>query len=434
MKLHQILESYLRARVTLISVVSREEERIVAEVEKLSTEKKPRFILSWDIADGFKTIAGYGKLPPKCQSPLNTLQEIEKIDTECVVLLKDFHECLRNQPMISRKLRNLSQEFKYTKKTIILSGVTNKLPDDLIDACVTLTLPLPGCDELNEILDDLLRVPGVKVSLTPKEREHLISASLGLTHNQAGDMKKFWEAIQAFYSGRPHYARALLQKIQHLPDAQFILAIAWLNEKEYTNASVIIENIISQRYPIGKQLEQLRIPLTVRMDIEAGWGMELPGSRTGVIIAGARSRQQLQRETEALDLLFSDPNIQEMLEVQLLMADIYISASDDSPSGNRNALEEAIRIACSVENKNELLSSVCRYYNAKAMRRLGCFDQAERTLLELLNSDQLDDSYVKYELARMYEDAGNTRQAQRRYQEIYASFPDFLDVRERMIL
>ena len=169
----------------------------------------------------------------------------------------------------------------------------------------------------------------------------------------SGDMKKFWEAIQAFYSGRPHYARALLQKIQHLPDAQFILAIAWLNEKEYTNASVIIENIISQRYPIGKQLEQLRIPLTVRMDIEAGWGMELPGSRTGVIIAGARSRQQLQRETEALDLLFSDPNIQEMLEVQLLMADIYISASDDSPSGNRNALEEAIRIACSVENKNE---------------------------------------------------------------------------------
>ena len=250
----------------------------------------------------------------------------------------------------------------------------------------------------------------------------------------SGDMKKFWEAIQAFYSGRPHYARALLEKIQHLPDAQFILAIAWLNEKEYTNASVIIENIISQRYPIGKQLEQLRIPLTVRMDIEAGWGMELPGSRTGVIIAGARSRQQLQRETEALDLLFSDPNIQEMLEVQLLMADIYISASDDSPSGNRNALEEAIRIACSVENKNELLSSVCRYYNAKAMRRLGCFDQAERTLLELLNSDQLDDSYVKYELARMYEDAGNTRQAQRRYQEIYASFPDFLDVRERMIL
>ena len=32
----------------------------------------------------------------------------------------------------------------------------------------------------------------------------------------SGDMKKFWEAIQAFYSGRPHYARALLQKIQHL--------------------------------------------------------------------------------------------------------------------------------------------------------------------------------------------------------------------------
>lgn len=185
MKLHQILELYLRSRVTLINIVSREEERIVAEVAKLSTDKRPRFILSWDIADGFKKIEGNGSLPPKCQSPLNALQEIEKMNTECVVLLKDFQECLRNQPMISRKLRNLSQEFKYTKKTIILSSVTNRLPDDLVDACVTLDLPLPGCDELNEILDDLLRIPGVKVSLTPEEREHLISASLGLTHNQA---------------------------------------------------------------------------------------------------------------------------------------------------------------------------------------------------------------------------------------------------------
>ena len=44
------------------------------------------------------------------------------------------------------------------------------------------------------------------------------------------------------------------------------------------------------------------------------------------------------------------------------------------------------------------------------------------------------DLFVKYDLARAYEDAGNTRQAQRRYQEIFASSPNFLDVRERMIL
>ncbi|OQA29087.1 MAG: hypothetical protein BWY58_00068 [Chloroflexi bacterium ADurb.Bin344] len=250
----------------------------------------------------------------------------------------------------------------------------------------------------------------------------------------SGDMKKFGEAIQAFYSGRPNYARALLQKIQYLPDAQFMLAIAWLNEKEYTNASVIIENIINQRFLIGKQLEQLRIQLTVGLEIEAGWGIELPGSQTGVIIAGARSRQQLQRETEALDLLFSDPKVQEMSEVQLLMADIYISASDKSPSGNRTALEEAIRIVCAVENRNDKLVSVCHYYNAKAIRRLGYFDQAERILLNLLNTDQLDTLYVKYELARMYEDAGNTRQARIIYQEIYTSAPDFLDVHQRMIL
>ena len=123
-----------------------------------------------------------------------------------------------------------------------------------------------------------------------------------------------------------------------------------------------------------------------------------------------------------------------MPEVQLLMVDIYLSASDRSPSGNRNALEEAIRVSRAIESQNEHLSFVCRYYNAKAMRRLGYFEQAEKTLEELLTSGQLDDLFVKYELARTYEDAGNTRQAQKRYQEIFASSPNFLDVRERMIL
>ena len=185
MKLSEILESYLRARVTLVNIVSREEESILAEITKLSTQKKQRLIIAWDIADGFKLIAGKGNIPANCQSPLNALNEIEKINVESVFVFKDFQECLRNQPMISRKLRNLTQEFKYTKKTIILTSVSGKLPDDLLDAAVTVLFPLPGVEELNEVLNDLLRVPGVTVGLTPDEKAHLISASLGLTHNQA---------------------------------------------------------------------------------------------------------------------------------------------------------------------------------------------------------------------------------------------------------
>lgn len=250
----------------------------------------------------------------------------------------------------------------------------------------------------------------------------------------SNEMKLFWKAIQAFYSDRPNYARALLQRIHFFPDARFLLAITWINEREYTNALTIIEDILNHGFSVGKQFDQLKFQPTIKMEIEAGWGMELPCSDIGLKIAGAMCQKQLHRETEAFELLYSDSSIQEMLEVQLLMADIYISANDHSPSGNRTALEEVIRIVRTVENKNDLLSPVCRYYCAKAMRRLGYFDQTEKTLIQLLVSSQLDDLYIKYELARTYEDAGKTQKAQKIFQEIFAKSPEFLDIRDHLVL
>jgi len=85
------LETYLRACFTLICVVSHEEESIEAQVKSLCNRTK-RSLLVWDHADYFQQLAG-SIAPPNAKDSLAALEAIEKLEGDCVILLRDFHQC-----------------------------------------------------------------------------------------------------------------------------------------------------------------------------------------------------------------------------------------------------------------------------------------------------------------------------------------------------
>lgn len=181
------LDTYLRARFTLIVVVTSEEER-VQETIKDYCEEKQRPCLSWDVAEYFKWVTspaiGAGS-PPTARDPITALDQIEKLESNSGLLfiLKDFHDLWSN-PQIKRKLRNLSQQLKTTRKSIIITTHVSKLPEELKDEAVLVNFPLPTATELEEVLENLTALPGVKVNLTPLGREKLVQAALGLTASQ----------------------------------------------------------------------------------------------------------------------------------------------------------------------------------------------------------------------------------------------------------
>jgi len=183
MTFEQELDVYLRARFTLMVLVTPEEERALQMV-KAVCERTSRPCVTWDVADGFQALTGGGGSPPSARDPLTALEQVDKADSSVLFVLKDFHECWGN-PQFKRKLRSVAQRLKFTKKSILVTAPSSKIPDELKDEAVVVEFPPPKVVELEEVLNRLTRTPGVKVNLTKLGREKLVQAALGLTASQA---------------------------------------------------------------------------------------------------------------------------------------------------------------------------------------------------------------------------------------------------------
>jgi SpoVK/Ycf46/Vps4 family AAA+-type ATPase len=186
------LDIYLRARFPLLILVTSEEERALQSAKKLC-ESSSRAALSWDIAEGFQVLALAGATTKlSANDPLTALDLTEKADGTALFLLKDFHECWNN-PQIKRKLRSTVQRLKFTKKSILITTPTSKIPEELRDEAVMIEYAPPTPAELEAVLEQLTKVPGVKVVLNKPERDKLVQAAGGLTTAQA--QRLFAEAI-----------------------------------------------------------------------------------------------------------------------------------------------------------------------------------------------------------------------------------------------
>ncbi len=183
MRFDEELEVLLRSRFTLICVVSVEEERLLAELRALC-ERTRRQLVVWDHADFFQPTAGGDALPP-AKDPLAVLDAVDRHQGDALFVLRDFHQCWANQPRVVRKLRNVSQSLKFTRKSIVVTAPVVQVPEELRDVCVLLECPPPGVAELEAILDQLAATPGVRVDLGPASRDRLIRSALGLSSNQA---------------------------------------------------------------------------------------------------------------------------------------------------------------------------------------------------------------------------------------------------------
>lgn len=189
MPIQDEIEIYLRSRFTVLWIASYEEARIIGTLKALCERSNPpRHLFTWDIAAYFKTVTSAdGPSLPDARDPKTALEAIAKADAghDAVFVLKDFHNCLQNQPVITRQLRNLAQSLKETRKSIVITSPNAKVPDDLKDDVFLIEFPPPDIEEMKGILDRFIKHPQVKVSLTDLGREKVLRSALGLSSNQA---------------------------------------------------------------------------------------------------------------------------------------------------------------------------------------------------------------------------------------------------------
>jgi AAA+ superfamily predicted ATPase len=183
MSFEQQLDVYLRARFTLIVLITSEEERALQSI-KAVCERTKRPCLMWDMADNFQWLGPAAGSAPSVKEPLAALEHIDKAGDDALYVLKDFHECWSNG-QIKRKLRSVAQRLKFTKKSILITCPVQKIPEEFKDEAVVVDFPHPSVAELEAVFNRISRAPGVRLNLTKLGREKLVQAALGLTAAQA---------------------------------------------------------------------------------------------------------------------------------------------------------------------------------------------------------------------------------------------------------
>lgn len=187
------LDIALRARITLIVVISCEEERVISQIRDVCTRwDPPRQCLAWDIVEGFSVVSGSQACTAQSKDPLLALDDLAKTDENAVIVLKDYHE-FWNNPQVKRKIRNCAQKFRYNRRSIIIITPSHHVPDEIRDDAVVIRFPPPGPSELAHELDTLCTTSGIACSLSKPGKEKLIQAAMGMTLNQA--RRSFAKAI-----------------------------------------------------------------------------------------------------------------------------------------------------------------------------------------------------------------------------------------------
>lgn len=178
------IEVLIRAKYPIIYLVSWEERRVE---EAVSTVCKTlsRTLRSWTVTQGFRPpLENSGsKLSPEIEA----LARVLEADDNSVFLLRDFHPYLKDYRVV-RLLRDVAARLRASSKTLILSGPVLTLPSELEKDITVIDFPLPNIEEIEGILDSLVRFVGTKegisTALEPLERELLVKSAQGLTKDE----------------------------------------------------------------------------------------------------------------------------------------------------------------------------------------------------------------------------------------------------------
>ncbi len=183
------LDTLVRARYPLVSLVTSEEQRLDALLADLA-ERHGKALLGWTVTRGFRRLGGGrgAPAPEGITDPVAALQAVEKLAEPSLVVLKDFHPYLAD-PTVVRAVRDLAHALKSTYTTVLFLSPVLAIPPELEKEISVLDVPLPTFEDLLALLKEIvgvLRQSGrARVDLTKVDAEQLIKAAQGLTLSEA---------------------------------------------------------------------------------------------------------------------------------------------------------------------------------------------------------------------------------------------------------
>lgn len=181
-----------RAKYPIIYIVSWEERRIEDMLRQVAIDRRKK-LYGWTLTNGIAPldVIQHEPVDPSTRDPLNALDFVARSQEAAIFVLKDFHPYLDGKrggpdhPVILRRLRDITNQLKESRKTLIILSPTLRIPTDLEKDVTVLDYSLPTLDELELSLDRVVRsareIAGVQLKMAEEERERVLNAARGLT-------------------------------------------------------------------------------------------------------------------------------------------------------------------------------------------------------------------------------------------------------------
>lgn len=184
----EIFKKLVSAKQSLIYVVTWEEGRLQMLLEKLSQTmfSNPVKFFTWESTNG---LALNGKGIDGTKDPITAIDKVMGMQENALFLFKDLHRDLENNPLLTRKLRDAYDALAASYKTIFIVAPVLSFPYELNKEMAVVDMDLPGYDEIaalfNSVASSYAKGKGMKVKLTPEEKDAMIHGAMGLTYDEA---------------------------------------------------------------------------------------------------------------------------------------------------------------------------------------------------------------------------------------------------------
>jgi len=260
----------------LTYVRSAEEQRVgrvLREAGQRLLDSAPIPVWSWSLTEGMRHQDGAPQAGT--QAPREALDFIATHNEPAIFHLKDFHEPLRDDPSVRRRLRDLYDACLDQHKFVVISSPVRFVPEEVERDLVYIELRLPDFVELTDFLREeakQIAARGAKADTSDATIHQLARALQGLTLNEARHAVR--RALATTGHLGPESMPALLEEKRLLVNRSGVVEfVASGTEIAQIGGLEILKEWLQER----KKLFQLRDSLTTDIAPKGVLMMGIPG-------------------------------------------------------------------------------------------------------------------------------------------------------------
>jgi len=267
----QDLKKLFLSKVSIIYVLSDEEDRVEGLLKELAATFQPRPKLF--IWNPFQGLTGEDGGVENSRNPLEALDKVIQRADQAFYLFEGLHTFFMTDLLVPRKLKDLHRSLRNRYSTLFIVAPILVVPEELRRDMIVYELPMPDANEVERVMTTVIsgspQASNLTESLTPELKDRMVNAALGLSLDQVA------RAFRGALIGKTTVDSSLIDAV--------------LEEKGQLIKKSGILNLVTNRPGIEEigGLDNLKDWLRKRSDVLSSegksFGLELP---KGVLITG----------------------------------------------------------------------------------------------------------------------------------------------------